>query len=132
MLGHKNIGKCFINSNANINAANNESQTPLHYAVKYGNSLEHIVAFTIFQWQRMAVIILWIYLGQIEFAELLINYGANVHVADENRKTPLHLAVEECISNNFFFCFSTLKKSLIKTNSLFISSRTCENPRITE
>lgn len=35
-------------------------------------------------------------LGQIEFAELLISHGANVNIADENRRTALHLAVEEC------------------------------------
>lgn len=35
------------------------------------------------------------YLGQFEFAEMLIANGANVNVADENRNLPLHLAVGE-------------------------------------
>lgn len=32
-------------------------------------------------------------LGQTEFAELLINHGANISVADENHNTALHYAV---------------------------------------
>lgn len=31
--------------------------------------------------------------GQFEFAELLINNGANINVADENHNIPLHYAV---------------------------------------
>lgn len=36
-IGYKKIGDCFIRSNANIDAKTNESQTPLHYAVKFGS-----------------------------------------------------------------------------------------------
>lgn len=33
------------------------------------------------------------FLGQIKFAELLVNYGVNINVADENHNTALHYAV---------------------------------------
>lgn len=45
------------------------------------------------------------YLGQIEFAELLISHGANVHMPDENRNIPLFLAVEDCNYALFSFAF---------------------------
>lgn len=76
-VGHKKLGECFIKNNINKDATNEENQTPLHYAVKY---------------------------GQIEFAEMLINNGAKTDVADENRNTPLHLAVGEGIT---FLLFSS-------------------------
>lgn len=69
-VGHTKLGKCFIENNANKDAINNDKQSALHYAVRY---------------------------GQIEFAELLIDLGANVKLADDNRNTALHLAVEEGI-----------------------------------
>lgn len=39
------------------------------------------------------------YSGQIEFAELLINHGANINMADENGNIPLHLAVEDSLGH---------------------------------
>lgn len=42
------------------------------------------------------------YLGQIEFAEMLMQQGANVNIADENHNTPQHLAVGE---GDFEFSF---------------------------
>ena len=70
-LGHKKLGECFIKYKANKDAISKDyHQTPLHYAVKY---------------------------GQFEFAELLVNHGAKINMADENGFTPLHLAVEESL-----------------------------------
>lgn len=45
LVGHKKIGESFIRNHAKKDATNNESQTPLHYAVKYGNWSEQIVSF---------------------------------------------------------------------------------------
>lgn len=60
------------------------------------------------------------YLGQIEFAEMLMQQGANVNIADENHNTPQHLAVGE---GDFEFLFVSFlpppRKSFIhQINSL--------------
>lgn len=36
LVGHNKFGNVLLKNNANLDAKNNESQTPLHYAVKYG------------------------------------------------------------------------------------------------
>lgn len=65
----------------------------------------------------MIIILCIMYLGQIEFAEMLIQRGANVNIADENHNTAQHLAVGEGDVEFFFlFCFSPPRKvSLIKS-----------------
>lgn len=61
---------------------------------------------------------------------MLINNGVNVNVADENRNTAMHLAVEEgidCVFNTFL-----LTIFIKQVNSFIISSRASENSRIIE
>lgn len=73
IIGHKKIGEFLVKSKANIDATTNDyQQTPLHYAVKY---------------------------GQIEFAEMLVEHGAKIDVADRNGYTALSLAVGEPIGH---------------------------------
>lgn len=121
LIGHKKIGESYIRNHAKKDATNNENQTPLHYAVKYGNWIEQIEYFDLcFHFYEY-------YLGQFEFAEMLINNGANVNVADENRNTAIHLAVEEGNFNSFQH-----KSFVNQINFLAISSWTSENPRTIE
>lgn len=112
-IGHKKLGENFIKHKANKDAKNNENQTPLHYAVKYGNFERSVYEFL---WQFHWSFVLNIRLGEFEFAEMLINHGANVVVEDENHNTPMHLAVEEGIFVELFV--SSIWSNLISSIQL--------------
>jgi ankyrin repeat protein len=65
--GNRALVELFLNAGADVNQANNEGNTPLHYAASYGHKT---------------------------IAELLLKAGANVNQTDKEGKAPLHYAAE--------------------------------------
>ena len=70
LYGHTEVARYLLNEGSNVNSRDKGNRTPLHYAV-LGN--------------------------QIEMTKLLISKGAIVdaigYLMDQNKSTPLHLAV---------------------------------------
>ena len=64
--GHEAIARLLIEKGADVNVADSDKRTPLHYAAKY---------------------------GRLELAELLIDRKAIINAVDIHGNTPLHLAV---------------------------------------
>jgi ankyrin repeat protein len=67
--GHKDVLELLLNNKADINAKNNQGETPLHFAVKSGFR---------------------------NLAKLLLVHNADVNAKNNQGETPLHFAVKRC------------------------------------
>lgn len=63
------------------------------HCIMQSNLVSNLNLLFLFWLYFISVSISCLLLGQIEVAKWLINYGANVNVADENHNTALHYAV---------------------------------------
>jgi ankyrin repeat protein len=98
--GHAETIRTLISQGGDINARNARGQTPLHLAVKQGNSdvvqllLENEAEVDVVETDSGCTSLHYAAsLGHVDLCESLVRYGANPDAQTARLETPLHLAV---------------------------------------
>lgn len=105
LQGHWETVGCLVEGGANLNKVMNEGRTALHCALLYIGVLVSTMASFREDEERVAELGVALSLSLTAFLELM-NRGANVNVADNEGKTPLHFAIG--LGNAFSECVSQL------------------------
>lgn len=103
--GYKMAIELLIKKGAFVNAVTISKLTPLHYVAWHDSLNRNQKDWTgdddLSNFNFACFKLLWLcqstqlFLTQLEFAELLIDHGADLHAMDKNNKTPLDLATSE-------------------------------------
>lgn len=99
--GYKKAIELLVEKGANVNDAQNKwKMTPLHYIALYDhkdwtdvdNLSNSRQCFCVFKKDFKVLIRKITFISKLEYAEVLINHGANVHAKDSSNQTPFDLA----------------------------------------
>lgn len=92
-LGEASVGKILIENGAEVNARDNDNETPLHFCAGEGSRIYSDFYIWIFLWK-----IDWtynIFQGNDDMVKLLIENGAFVNARDVDEQTPIFWSAED-------------------------------------
>lgn len=127
------LAKILLESGADVNARNNLNSTPLHIIAQLGNWKDTVEQICFLFFRCIQWLFCWTFMKHLgrddgeEFAQMLVENGANITARDNLNLTPYDVAKQK---GNIFeiFCYNRKKRLYFYTsNDIFFNYRSQSN-----